>query len=285
MHRLALAAVLLTLGGCAHFNVTEKIWMYPGYAAMAPKAQKELMDGTGYTLQSVFFPAADGTNLHGILLTRPSNRVTVLFFGGDDFQTGTDGLEAGRLFEELGVDGLMVDYRGYGESEGTPSLDNLKADALTAYDWLHAQPTVTGTSIVVHGFSLGSMLAPYVADERRVDGLVLESTATDVPDWANSIVPWYAWPFVSIHIDPPLLKVNNVDALRQYRGPLFLVVGDKDDTTPPKFSQELYADSATPVAEKRLYLVKGKGHGSALDDADARKQYRQFLDGVVQQGK
>ncbi|HEV2212491.1 MAG TPA: alpha/beta hydrolase [Gammaproteobacteria bacterium] len=281
MRRLAFAAPLLLLAGCAHFNVTEKVWMYPGYAAMAPKAQKELAEGTGYTAQSVFFPAADGTKLHGILLTRPGNRVTVLFFGGDNFQTGTDGLEAGQLFEKLGVDGLMVDYRGYGESEGTPSLDSLRADALTAYDWLHTQPAVASTSLVVHGFSLGSMLAPYVANERPVDGLVLESTATDVPDWANSIVPWYAWPFVSIHIDPPLLKVNNVTALREYHGPLFLVVGDRDDTTPPKFSQELYADSATPAAEKRLYLVKGKDHGNALEDAGAQQQYRQFLDELV----
>lgn len=281
MRRLLLAAPLLVLAGCAHFDVNEKIWMHPGYAAMAPKAQKQLTDGTGYSLQAVYFPAPDGTLLHGLLLTRPGNRVTVLFLGGDDFQTGTDGLEAGQLMEKLGVDTLMLDYPGYGESEGRPTLVSMRADALAAYDWLHAQPAVAGTSLVVHGFSLGSMLAPYVADNRPVSGLVLESTATDVPDWANNFVPWYAWPFVSIRIDPPLLQVSNVVALKAYRGPLFLVVGDEDEITPPKFSETLYADSATPAAEKRLYRVKGEGHGSALHDPEAQEQYRQFLDGLV----
>lgn len=281
MRHLAGAMLVLALAGCAHFDVNEKIWMHPGYAAMASKTQKQLTDGTRYALQSVFFAAADGTPLHGLLLTRPGNRVTVLFLGGDDFQTGTDGLEAGQLMEKLGVDALMLDYPGYGESEGKPTLETMRASVLTAYDWLHAQPEVAGTSIVVHGFSLGSMLAPYVAHNRPVSGLVLESTATDVPDWANNFVPWYAWPFVSIRIDPPLLQVSNVDALKAYRGPLFLVVGDEDDITPPRFSEKLYADSATPPAEKRLYLVKGKIHGSALHDPGAQEQYRQFLEGIV----
>ena len=284
MRCLAAALLVLTLGGCAHFDVNERIWMHPGYAAMASKAQAQLSDGTGYTLQSVFFPAADGTPLHGLLLTRPGNRVTVLFLGGDDFQTGTDGLEAGQLMEKLGVDGLMLDYPGYGESQGKPSLDTMRASVLSAYDWLHAQPAVAGTSIVVHGFSLGSMLAPYVADNRAVAGLVLESTATDVPGWANNFVPWYAWPFISIHIDPPLLQVSNVEALKAYRGPLFLVVGDDDDITPPRFSQTLYADSATPPGEKRLYRVKGKDHGTALQDPGAQDQYRRFLTDVVLAG-
>lgn len=285
MRHFALPLLCLALVGCAHFDVTENIWMHPGYAAMAPKAQKELTDGTGYSLHSVSFPAADGTSLHGLMLTRSGAKITVLFFGGDSFQTGTDGLEAGQLMETLGVDSLMVDYRGYGESEGKPSLDHLKSDALTAYDWLRAQPEVSGTAIVAHGFSLGSMIAPYVADNRPVAGLVLESTATDVQNWADSIVPWYAWPFVSIRIAPPLQQVSNLDALQKYHGPLFLVVGDDDDITPPKFSQKLYAVSATPESEKRLCLVKGKDHGTALEDVGAQRQYREFLGGVVLAGR
>lgn len=285
MQRLASVALLLTLTGCAHFDVNENIWMHPGYAAMASKVQKQLTDGAGYTLQSVFFPSADGAPLHGLLLARPGNRVTVLYLGGDDFQTGTGGLEVGQLMEKVGVNGLMLDYPGYGESEGKPSLETMRAGVLNAYDWLHAQPAVAGTSIVVHGFSLGSMLAPYVADSRPVAGLILESTATDGPDWANNFVPWYAWPFVSIHIDPPLLQVSNVEALKAYRGPLFLVVGDEDDITPPRFAETLFADSATPRGEKRLYLVKGKDHGSALQDLGAQEQYRQFLAEVVLAGR
>ncbi|MGH8370571.1 MAG: hypothetical protein ACRESC_06280, partial [Gammaproteobacteria bacterium] len=90
-----------------------------------------------------------------------------------------------------------------------------------------------------------------------------------------------AWLFVSINIDPPLLQVNNVNALEQYRGPLLLVVGNNDKITPPRFSRELYEKSATPVNLKTLYVAKDRYHGNALEDPGAQKLYVKFMDSIA----
>jgi fermentation-respiration switch protein FrsA (DUF1100 family) len=128
---------------------------------------------------------------------------------------------------------------------------------------------------------LGSFIAPYVADHRPVSGLVLQSTATNVSDWAHTQVPWYAVPFVRISIGPSLQNVSNVEALEHYQGPLLLLAGGKDTITPPRFAQELYAKSATPSPLKVLYIAKNERHGTVLDDADARQQYAKFVQGIV----
>jgi fermentation-respiration switch protein FrsA (DUF1100 family) len=128
-------------------------------------------------------------------------------------------------------------------------------------------------------------MAPYVADHRPVGGLVLQSTATNVSDWAHSQVPWYAVPFVRISIAPSLQNVSNIDALEHYQGPLLLLAGGKDTITPPRFAQELYAKSATPEPLKVLYIAKGERHGTVLDDAGARQQYVKFVEGIAPGGR
>lgn len=274
------------LAGCATINVTDATWSHPGYAVMAPKALRELSTGTGYTVRYESFRGADGTLLYGLLLTRPGNKVTVLNFDGNVFQTGTGGLESGRMFESVGVNVFLVDYRGYGMSEGdgtriSPTVS--QSDALAAYDFLHADPRVHGSAIVVEGLSLGSFFAPYVADHRPVSGLVLESTATDASDWIHNQVPWYAVPFLRIHIAPSVGVVSNVSALERYHGPLLLLVGSKDRITPPRFARTLYRKSATPASMKVLYVAEGERHGTVLlDSAAARKQYSQFLTRIVE---
>lgn len=275
----------LLLAGCATINVTDATWSHPGYAAMAPKALRALST-TGYVARYASFHGSDGTLLSGLLLTKPGNKVTILNFDGNVFQTGTGGLESGRMFESLGVNAFLVDYRGYGMSEGdgtriSPALS--ESDALAAYDFLRAEPDVRGSAIVAEGLSLGSFFAPYVANHRPVSGLVLESTATDATDWIHNQVPWYAVPFIRIHIAPSVGTVSNISELQRYHGPLLLLVGSKDKITPPRFAQELYKKSSTPGPMKVLYIANGERHGTVLlDSAAAREQYARFLQGIVE---
>jgi fermentation-respiration switch protein FrsA (DUF1100 family) len=272
----------LLVSGCAHVKVTEATWSNPGYAAMAPKAMQKLGADAGYTVKYQSFRGADGTLLYGLLLAKPGNKVTILSFGGDNFETGTFGVKSGQWFESLGVNAFLVDYRGYGMSEGKlTSIATARSDALAAFDVLHAEPGLQDSAIVVDGLSPGSFFAPYVANHRQVSGLVLESTATNVKNWARNQVPWFAVPFVRIDIAASLQTVSNVGELERYHGPLLLLAGAKDTITPPRFARELFAKSATPNAMKVLYIATDQGHGTVLDNADARKQYTTFLEDIV----
>lgn len=275
---ILLSAMLLS--GCTTFKVTPAYWLHPGYAAMADKVLPQI-ETNGYTATSLSFAAKDGTRLHGLLLTRPDARVTVVFYPESNFQLGTFGVETALEFEPTGVNVFLFEYRGYGQSEGKPSLDTMQGDALAAWDYVRALPQTNGQPMLAYGASLGSFIAPKVALQRPIDGLVLESTATTVEDWGHHAVPWWAKPFVSLDIQKDLLTFNNEKALARYHGPLLLLGGSKDEVTPPRFARELMQVSATPADQKMLYISPTRGHANVLLDPDGRKALARFLDQVV----
>jgi uncharacterized protein len=278
--RSAAVALLLPLSGCVTFSVREDSWFHPGYAALSDSARSAARLSRGATLEDVFFRSADSTLLHGVFVRTPGARATVLYFGGDNFRVASGGMEVARGGSALGVNVLMMEYRGYGQSEGTPTLPALKQDALEALAYLRARPDAGDAPIVVHGFSMGSFIAAHVAEQRPVAGLVMESTATDVRDWARGLVPWYARPFVRIRMAGSLRAESNTQRLAAYRGPLLLLVGSADRVTRPGMSRSLLATSATPPELKHLLVVPGAGHGDVLSNPAAQARYQAFVTGV-----
>lgn len=282
MFKIAAGCLLvLSLVGCATYPITEKVWMHPGNAVLAPKALRALSAKDGYQARSDYFKTSDGSTLHALMLTRPDARVAVLLLGGDSFQTGTAGLERGNQFEHLGVDAMLLDYPGYGGSEGKQDLAGTRAAVLAAFDHMRALPDFAGKPIVVWGFSMGSVFAPMVAAARPIQGLVLESAATTVKQWARAQVPWYAKPFIRFTYAPDLLPIDNRKVLADWHGPLFLLVGSADKITPVRFSRELYLASATPADDRTLFVTPGQGHGGATDDPAALGAVHAFLGKVA----
>ena len=129
-------------------------------------------------------------------------------------------------FEEpraWGMAVLLVEFPGYGRSEGAPSEASITAAALSAFDWAARQKHVDASRIVAHGRSLGGAAATFVAAKRPVAALVLESTFTSVRSFAHRfLVPEF---FVR---DP----FDSLALLRTYAGPALLFHGDRDDIIP-----------------------------------------------------
>ncbi|MBY0572460.1 MAG: lysophospholipase [Undibacterium sp.] len=167
------------------------------------------------------------------------------------------------------------DYRGYGRSAGSPSIENMKQDALQIYDHIRAK---TPGKLIVHGQSLGSFMAAYVAQNRVTDGVVLESTASNPLDWAQANIPWYARPFVGIELSPDLKVIDNVAAARQHRAPALVMVGEQDRTTPPELGRKVFA--AFPNAASQFLLVHDVGHNGVMKKDQAKTAYCAFLIGL-----
>jgi pimeloyl-ACP methyl ester carboxylesterase len=261
MKRRILALALL-LGGCMTFEVQESHFFNPGPAEHAPNADVEPLTLT----------ASDGTKLAGVRFGDPNGDADVVYFGGnvsriDDFPPELAPPRANVY---------MFDYRGYGRSGGTPTIEALKSDAVAIADFVRRRNG--NRPLVVHGFSLGSFLAAHVAETVPVDGLVLESTAPDVEQWAKNQVPGYAKPFVRIRIAPALLRESTERAVRTYDGPLLIVTGSKDAITPPRFAESLGAIARSP--QKRVVIAPGATHGDAMLAPLARQEYATFLAAV-----
>ena len=133
---------------------------------------------------------------------------------------------------------LLLEYPGYGGAPGKPSERSITAAALAAYDWARRDPRVDTTRIVPYGRSLGGGPAARVAADRPVAALILESSFTSVRALARRfLAPGF------LVRDP----FDNLAALRNYRGPLLVLHGDRDEIIPIAHGRTLAA--AVPGAE------------------------------------
>lgn len=259
----------LLLAGCATYNLEEKHFLLPGPArSTTPPAI------TGANVEDVTLQAADGTTLRGAYVTRADADVDILYFGGNESRVDDSLTGLAKRAADLRANVLMIDYRGYGRSAGTPTVEVLKNDALAALDYLRGRSG--NRPIVVHGFSLGSFMAAHVAANRKIEGLVLEATAPNVSTWARNQIPLYAKPVVRLKIAPSLLAQDNVALVKRYSGPLLIVTGSRDAVTPPEFMKPLLA--ASPSAQKRAFVAEGATHGNALTVPAAMTAYSELLD-------
>lgn len=204
----------------------------------------------GLEYEEAHFIASDGVRLHGWFI--PGERdVTWLWFHGNagNISHRIDNL---RLLQDaLQVNVLLFDYRGYGQSEGSPSEEGTYRDADAALDYLLARPDVEPERIVYFGRSLGAAVAVDLAARRPPAGLIVESPFTSVSDLARHHY-WFlpVWPFLHTKYDA-LEKIRDVDA------PTLVLHGDRDDTVPHDFGQRLFEAAREP---KHFYTIDGAGH-------------------------
>jgi fermentation-respiration switch protein FrsA (DUF1100 family) len=170
---------------------------------------------------------------------------------------------------------FMMDYRGYGKSQGSPSAAAVASDALRAYEVLRSRFEADPRRVVVHGHSMGSVAAALVAAERPVAALVLQNPATDAREVVRAVTPWYARPFVRFEIAPALLALSNLERIGLVRAPTLVAGGGRDRITPARMARRLYA--ASPARDKRLLIVRGAGHNDLVFDDGFQAAYGELL--------
>lgn len=271
---LALFVILacVVLAGCIHYRVREDNWFHPSRLPLPAQDLEALNVALEPVAERVEVIAVDGVYLRGLWVHSPDAAVTVYYLGGDSFVVANDGVAIAKSITSAGANVFMLDYRGYGGSDGTPEIASLMSDAEAGLAWLRAKGA---KRVVVHGFSMGSFVAAELALRQAVEGLVLESTATNVRTWARHQVPWFAKPFVRIDLPPVLEAQSNLERLQTYSGPLLLLAGGHDRITPVSMARTL-ADRSVSAC-KKLVEIKAAGHGDVLHHALAREAYLQLL--------
>lgn len=139
--------------------------------------------------------AEDGTKIHGWLI-RPNgdpqpNGPTVLFLQENAGNISHRMQNVLYMIKKLHCSVFLLSYRGYGESEGTPSEPGLKQDAQAALDYLLQRGDVDSDKIVVFGRSLGGAVSSWLAAENptTVRALILENTFLSIPALAPALLP------------------------------------------------------------------------------------------------
>jgi hypothetical protein len=210
----------------------------------------------------VWLRTSDGVRIHGWWIPGQNARLATLFLHGN---AGNLTHRAPHMLEitAAGSSVLVLDYRGYGKSEGSPSERGLYLDAEAGYRWLvdsgHRPETV-----VAHGESLGTAVAVDLAARQRCGGVILEAPFTSARDVAARALPVLG-PLLTWGMDSRR-KILNV------RAPLLIIHGTRDEVIPFELGQALF-DGARPP--KWFWAVEGSGHNDIVETAGAR--YRQRL--------
>lgn len=262
---MALCALLLS--GCS------SLFFYP----MKPWVQNPARLGLAY--QDVVLIEADGTRIDGWWLPASAPlKGTVYYLHGNAQNISTHIMNVAWL-PAAGYQVLLIDYRGFGLSDGKPTLAGAMVDIQTGLDWLKASGRQAKKPLIVYGQSLGASMAGWVLAQKQNQGkancFIEEAGFADYKGIVNAIMKksWLLWPLrplvlpfidnryapdkVIAHLSIPLLALHSRD----------------DQVVPFAQGQALFAAAAEP---KTFLAISGK-HAAGPSSAQVRQQMLQFM--------
>ncbi len=210
----------------------------------------------------------NGEKLHGWWIPGATEKV-LLYLHGNGVNIGVNAEHAAR-FHSLGMSVLLVDYRGYGRSEGTfPSEQSVYADAEAMWKHLVEDRDIEPKNIFIYGHSLGSAIGIELA-LRHADaaGLIVESAFTSIRDMAKRDLLFRVVPVGLILTH----RFDSIHKIKRLQLPVLFLHGSKDTLVPLSMSQRLYEAAPEP---KYIVLLPGGGHANSASIAP-----RQFLEAV-----
>ncbi|AFY71143.1 alpha/beta hydrolase fold protein [Thalassoporum mexicanum PCC 7367] len=236
--------------------------------------QSDSPESLGLGYQQVELVTEDEVKLSGWYIPANANdfmgRAVVLFCHGNGGNI-SNRLDYIAIFNRLGFSTLMVNYRGYGESDGKPSEEGTYMDMETAWKYLTEERLIPPERILVYGESLGGGVASHIAKKYRPGGLILASTFTRLNDRAAEL-----YPFIPIRLLSKF-SYNNIDRLPEIDSPVLVIHSSDDRVIPFHHGQALYAAANEP---KEFTEISGDHNAGFLDSAPT---YTQAIDQFVRE--
>ncbi|EGN94339.1 hypothetical protein SERLA73DRAFT_62688 [Serpula lacrymans var. lacrymans S7.3] len=257
----ATAAGVTTLGfGLLYYG--QNYLIYP--SAFPPGSRTEVAIPTdfGVDYQDLQLHTSDGVTLRSYLLVQrkelstnhatpvehteeqtneefASTRPTVIMFHGNGGNHGHRIPLAKVFYVKMRCNVLMLSYRGYGHSEGSPSETGLCIDAQTALDYLTSHPHLSKTSIVLYGQSIGGAVAIHLASRNpaKITALILENTFTTLPRLVPKALPLLG-PFAFL-CHQKWDSASKIPLIPRST-PILMLSGVRDEVVPREHMQELW---------------------------------------------
>ena len=205
-----------------------------------------------------------------------TTRPLVVHCGGN----ASDRYESGALYAQKIIpfaDVLVFDYPGYGESSGRADAQSLRDANRMIANYVKSDLGAR-RPLILWGHSLGGFVcADMVQHFRRVDGIILETTATNAEDVSEAVVPWYAKLFVRPQVAESLSAYDMTQTLKGVDAPILILGAAKDKTLPVELSQKL-AKNLTSAGRDVNYVEFPDGNHISVP---TQANFRAVIEGFV----
>jgi len=211
----------------------------------------------GLDYESVEFKADDETKLHGWFIPSKNSTTTLLFFHGNAGNISHQ-LDSIEIFNSLGLNVFIIDYRGYGNSEGNINEQNSYDDTRAAWNYLIETRGIEDKDIILHGRSLGGAIAAHLGGEVEPKAVILESSFSSIKKMAA-----HTYPFV-----PSFLvrySYNTAQHVKKINSPI-LIMHSKDDDIVPFIHSEIILKNAN--IPKKFVEIQGDHNSGFLQSKD-----------------
>ena len=248
--KVALVVVLAyaVLAGCV-FITQGSLLYYPQMGremAATPAAQ-------GLPYEDVSIRTEDGETLNAWWLPAARARGAVVLFHGNAGNI-SHRIDYARMFGRLGYGTLLVDYRGYGKSTGTPTEEGTYRDAVASWRWLTEARGLAPSDIVIFGESLGGAIACWLAARHTPRALIVASSFTSVPDLGAELYRFLPVRLLS------RFRYDTRACLKDVHAPVLIAHSRGDDIIPYAHGERLYAAANEP----KQFLVLSGGHNDGF---------------------
>ncbi|MDQ2731570.1 MAG: alpha/beta hydrolase, partial [Armatimonadota bacterium] len=226
----------------------------------------------GLLHEDVVLEPAPGIRIRGWFVEHSSPRGVVLYLEGNGANRSTR-LGHVAMLHSLGYSVLIMDYEGYGDSDGRPSEHTVYRDARAARKWLAQDPRTKNLPQALFGESLGGAVSLALAREDPPQAVIVDHSFSTMADMINRVCRGV-----------PLSRIcrsryNSLENVREYHGPILIMHGDADRFIPIEQGRRLFEAANEP---KTFLTVPGAGHDHnevlRVGGETYRETVRQFLE-------
>jgi hypothetical protein len=251
------------------------LYLFQSHLVFYPQTGRELVATpaqVGLPYEDIHLKTADEVHLHGWYIPAPDSRGAVLFLHGNAGNI-SHRLDSLQMLHRLGYSTLIIDYRGYGNSDGKPTEQGTYLDAEAAWRYLTEQRHVPSCRIALFGESLGGAVAAWLAVRENPAALVISSSFTSVPDLGQQLYPYFPVRWLT------RIRYDTRENLRLTTVPVLVAHSPDDDIIPFEHGRALFAAANSP--KQFLELAGGHNDGFIFMRASWIKVLGDFLDEQV----
>lgn len=220
--------------------------------------------------EDVFLQTEDGVKIHGWFVSGENAKASILYFHGNAGNI-SNRYDWVKDLSRLPANVFIIDYRGYGKSEGRPSEGGIYLDAQAAYRYLIEKRKIDPKTLVIYGKSIGGGPACELASKFPCAGLILQSPFTSIKDMADRLIPPLPLRWIA------RTRFDNLGKIQKITVPKLIIHSRNDEVIPFWMSEKLFQAAPEP---KQFQTYSRAGHNDliGIEHDDLLKLFGEFLD-------